>query len=60
MEDPKEAKCPRCGGLGKATSQIGWYLREYYVKQYECIKCHKKFNTYTEYWKVIGYDHKFF
>jgi len=54
FEDPKEAKCSRCGGFGKITDEVGWYHGDYYFKQYECVKCHKKFNTKTYDLHVFG------
>jgi len=55
FEDPKEATCPRCGGLGKITPESGWTWGEdsYYYKQYECMMCHKKFNTKTRHWGLL-------
>jgi len=57
LEDPKEAKCPRCGGLGKITAEVGWYHGDYYFKQYECMMCHKKFNTKKYDLDVFGIKH---
>jgi len=59
LEDPKEAKCPNCGGLGKITAEVGHFHRDYYFKQYECMMCHKKFHTETYVLDVIGIKHKY-